>query len=168
MADPHAETDTALLPDALRINAWTGQGPAATTPLAPRWSAWATAQQMAPANKTLAAAEPVDERDWQDPRVGWGLLVADNDALSQADRAVGADLPDVLRELVQRRQGPIVRYREENSFESLRRYYVDGPAQDISLTAKAGVARGLLPRYLLIWASPAKGGQPGCVPWRFQ
>lgn len=168
MADTDTETDTPLLPDALRINAWTGPGPAATTPLAQTWAAWATARHMASANKTMAAAEPVDERDWQDPRVGWGLLVADNDALSQADRALGTDLPDVLRELVQRRNGPIVRYREENSLESLRRYYVDGPAQDISLTAKAGVARGMLPKYLLIWASPAKGGQPACVPWRFQ
>ena len=142
MADTDTETDTPLLPDALRINAWIGPGPAATTPLAQTWAAWATARHMASANKTMAAAEPVDERDWQDPRVGWGLLVADNDALSQADRALGTDLPDVLRELVQRRQGPIVRYREENSLESLRRYYVDGPAQDISLTAKAGVAGG--------------------------
>lgn len=163
-----ADTDTPLLPDALSINAWTGPGSTATAPLAKGWAAWATAPHMAAANKTLAADEPLDERDWQDPRVGWGLLVADNDALSQADRASGADLPDVLRELVRQRKGPIVRYREDNSFESLRRYYVDGPPQDISLTAKAGVGRGQLPRYLLIWGSPAKDGHPSCVPWRFQ
>lgn len=156
------------IPDTLQINAWTGQGAAASA-LAPSWTTWAMRQHVVDAHRRLAADEPVDERDWQDPRVGWGLVVADNDALTEADRARGADLPPPLQTLVGRRNGPILRYRDELSPEFVRRYYVDGPAQDVSVNqSRRGIGRGELPKYLLIWGSPAKNGSPPCVPWHFQ
>jgi hypothetical protein len=157
------------LPDSLQINAWTGAG--AASPLASTWTAWATTQHMANANRTMAAGEPVDERDWHDPRVGWGLVVRDPDGseLSNADRAEGLDLPEPLRQLVRARSGPILRYREDVGLEFLRRYYPDGTAQDLSISgSKPGTGRGQLPMYLLLWGSPAEGGSPPWIPWRFQ
>ena len=156
------------LPDSLQINAWAGSP--AVSPLAATWTAWATTQHMADANRTMAAGEPVDQRDWQDARVGWGLVVADRDELhlSVKDLAQGVDLPEPLRQLVNARQGPILRYREDVGLESLRRYYPDGTSENLSISgSKPGTAREQLPMYLLIWGSPAKGGSPPCVPWHF-
>jgi hypothetical protein len=156
------------LPHSLQINAWTTRPPA-PSPLAATWTRWATASHMVDADLTLAAPEPVDDRDVLDPRVGWGLVVVDDDALSEADRARGVDLPPVLRELVAARKGVVLRYRDEARSEFLRRYYTDGRAQDLSLSdLKKGTARGSIPKYLLLWASPAPGGSPGYIPWRFQ
>lgn len=156
------------VPETLTINAWTGARPVDTSPLAPKWSHWATNLHVAPGHMPAAAHEPPDEYNWRDPRVGWGLLVADNPDLSESDRAMGMDLPPVLRQLVDRRQGVIIRYREQAGHEFLRRYYVDGAAQDLTIAAEAGVARGKVPKYLLLWASPAPGSAPACIPWRFQ
>jgi hypothetical protein len=157
------------LPESLQLNAWTGSP--VESPLAKTWPSWATTQHMADANRTMAAGEPADERDWWDPRVGWGLVVADPDALGlrAEDLAEGVDLPEPLRLLVKARKGAVVRYREDEGLEFLRRYYADGAAQDLSLSgSKPGTGRGQLPMYLLIWGSPAKGGSPPYIPWRFQ
>jgi hypothetical protein len=155
------------LPATLQVNAWTTHAPA-PSPLAPTWARWATHPHMVDADRTLAAPEPVDDRDVLDPRVGWGLVVAEDETRSEADRATGADLPQILRELVAARKGVILRYREAAT-EFLRRYYTDGSAQDVSISgSKSGTARGALPKYLLLWGSPSRGGSPGYVPWRFQ
>jgi hypothetical protein len=156
------------LPDSLQINAWTEEG-SPRTQLAETWKKWARTQHMAPPVRNLAAGEPADDRDWENPRVGWGLVVADDDNVPQADRAAGRDLPEPLRELVARRNAPILRYRKELAPETLRRYYADGGAQDLTLgRSKPGVGRGELPKYLLIWASPGQEDGIGHIPWEFQ
>jgi hypothetical protein len=156
------------LPGSLQINAWAGV-PAAS-PLAKTWTVWATTQHMADANRTMAAGEPVDERDWWDPRVGWGLVAADRDELhlSAKDLAQGVDLPEPLRQLLNVRQAPVLRYREDIGLEFLRRYYLDGTSQDLSISgSRPGTAQGQLPMYLLIWGSPAREGSPPYIPWHF-
>lgn len=156
------------LPETLQINAWTGAP--ASSPLADTWKAWATSQRMADANRTLAAAEPVDERDWSDPRVGWGLIAREPEGLglSPKDLAEGVDLPEPLRQLVAARKGPVLRYRDDVGLEFVRRYYADGTSQDLSIAgSRRGIGRGELPLYLLIWGSPAAGGSLPCIPWRF-
>ena len=157
----------AAIPTSLQINAWTG-GPV-VSPLAATWTSWATASRRVPPGPIRAAAEPVDDRDWFDPRVGWGLVVADNDRVPVSDRAAGADLPEGLRRLVESRKGPILRYRDDLGVEFLRRHYTDGSAQDLATVgSKAGTARGQLPMYLLIWGSPARHAPVPCVPWSMQ
>jgi hypothetical protein len=156
------------LPTTLQVNAWTTRA-SAPSPLAPTWTRWATAQHMVDADRTLAAPEPVDDRDFLDPRVGWGLVVADDETRTEADRARGLDLPPSLRELVAARKGVILRYRDAARAEFLRRYYTDASAQDLSISgSRNGTARGALPKYLLLWGSPARTGSPGYIPWRFQ
>jgi len=150
-------------PSTLSINAWTGaQAPEA--PIASTWRQWAVARHQQIRVKPLAADEPADLRDWWDERVGWGLVLRDNDALSESDRATGADVPEELRPLLEKRKGsPILRYRPEAGGESLRRYYTDRKAQSVALAgSQRGNAPGRLPRYLLIYGSPAD------VPWEFQ
>jgi hypothetical protein len=150
-------------PDTLSINAWTGTLLPAT-PIASTWRQWAVARHQQIRAKLLAADEPVDLRDWWDERVGWGLVMCDNDTLSESDRAAGADVPEELRPLLEKRKGsPILRYRPETGGESLRRYYTDRSAQSIMLSgSQRGTAPGRLPRYLLIYGSPTE------VPWEFQ
>jgi hypothetical protein len=155
--------EAAAFPETLSINAWTGASiPAA--PVAPKWWQWALAQHQQIKVRTLAADEPLDLRDWWDERVGWGLVLRDNDALSESDRSAGADVPDELRPLLEKRKGsPILRYRPDAGGESLRRYYTDRPAQSLALSgSQRGTAPGRLPRYLLIYGSPAE------IPWQFQ
>ncbi|MGA8090504.1 MAG: hypothetical protein WCA10_24730 [Terracidiphilus sp.] len=151
------------LPSTFSINAWTGAEVPAT-PVASTWRQWAVARHQQIKVKPLAADEPVDLRDWWDERVGWGLVLRDNDALSESNRATGTDVPEELRPLLEKRRGsPILRYRPEAGGESLRRYYTDRPAQSVMLSgSQRGTAPGRLPRYLLIYGSPTE------VPWDFQ
>lgn len=156
------------LPDSLQINAWTGEG-SPKAQLCENWKRWARTRHMAPADRAMAAGEPADDRDWDNPRVGWGLVVADDEAIPLADRLAGRDLPEPLRELVEQRQAPILRYRGELAPEALRRYYADNKPQDLVLgRSRPGTGRGELPKYLLIWGSPAKQPGIGHIPWEFQ
>lgn len=150
-------------PNTLSINAWTG-APLPPSPVAHTWRQWAVARHQQIKVKLLAADEPVDLRDWWDERVGWGLVMRDNDALSESDRATGADVPEELRPLLEKRMGsPILRYRPDAGGESLRRYYTDRSAQSVMLSgSQRGTAPGRLPRYLLIYGSPTE------VPWELQ
>jgi hypothetical protein len=115
-------------------------------------------------NRPLAATEPADERDWWDERVGWGLVLPDDDAVPTADRAAGADAAPALRRLLAARPGsPVLRYRPEHGVSFLVRYDEGGTARKIATTGgERGTAPRRLPKYLLIAASPAQ------VPWRLQ
>jgi len=110
-----------------------------------------------------AAPIPIDPKDWRDPRVGWGVLVADDPLLATDAKAAGLDLPDAIRMLLDDRNGVVVRYDPAAAAGMLRRYYTNGTAQDIFATAQAwGTGIGQIPRYLLMLGSPAQ------LPWSLQ
>jgi hypothetical protein len=151
------------VPTSLTINAWTGaQQP--VSGVAAKWWLWAVARHQLEKGKYLAAPPQAKLQDWRDERVGWGLVLPDNDALSEDDRATGADVPAELRPLLEaRKAAPILRYRLDAGGESLRRYYTNRPSQSLALSgSQRGTAPGHLPYYLLIYGSPAQ------IPWEFQ
>ncbi len=150
-------------PDALSINAWTGV-PQEPSPLGQTAAKWAFAGAAAVAPSPVLPAEVVDPRDWRHPDVGWGLILPDNDTLSEAQRAAGVDAPAPIRKLLATRgNAPVLRYRPDSGIRFLRRHYANAGPQDIALSgARRGVGEGCLPRYLLIYGSPAN------VPWELQ
>jgi hypothetical protein len=152
------------LPTELTLNAWTGED-SPVSPVADTATKWAlTGAGVAPA--VILPARVADERLWADPEVGWGLILSDNDQLSQADRATGADAPAPLKRLLAARPGsPVLRYRPEPEYgiRFLRRYYTNRAPQDIATSgSQRGNAEGCLPRYLLIY------GPPCAIPWELQ
>jgi hypothetical protein len=151
----------------IQANAWTGAATLAG-PQLDRESSWALKQRIflpKPSTRFLLPEQEPDERDWSHPKVGWGLVLADDDALSDADKAVGADAPPALQKLLRaRNNAPVLRYRGELMNGFLRRYFADGSApSDLDVAAShAGVAENAIPKYLLIYGSPTK------IPWRTQ
>lgn len=151
-------------PAELAANLWTGDASPAAT-LDDGAHRWGLKQRMEKVGKELAAPEPVDLRDWRDPKVGWGLVLPDDDALPTAARATADDAPEAIRTLVAARPGaPVLRYRSELGAKFVRRYYPDGSVQDIAISSAGarGVAPGALPYYVLIYAAP------DAIPWNFQ
>lgn len=151
-------------PRSLQINAWTGEPGRVASDVDASLLRWAFKGIGKPAPKYLWPQLPVDEADWRDPCVGWGLILPDGDELDDETRATGADAPAAIQRLLAAREGsPVLRYREQTRFTHLRRYDVGQRPQDISLSgSERGIARGSLPRYLLIYGSPEE------VPWGMQ
>jgi hypothetical protein len=149
-------------PATLQINAWNPQLPHIGQ--LPERTPWAQVKQGSRGSKWLAPAAPVDQRDWRHPDVGWGLVLPDDDTLALDAKVAGADAPDAIGRLLAARPGsPVLRWQPKLQQNFLRRYYADGRVQDLSIAApKPGVADGRLPRYLLIYASPAQ------IPWAVQ
>jgi hypothetical protein len=152
------------LPAELRANAWTGDAADAVARLAGDAAKWALGPKGDSLPKLLAPEPTADPRDWRDPRVGWGLVLPDDDTLPDDVKARGDDAPEPLRALLAARPGsPVLRYRAGQRFTQLRRYYVDRSAQDVGLSASArGIGDGALPRFLLMY------GGPDVIPWTFQ
>lgn len=149
-------------PVEVRINAWTVD--VAPAQELPGRTTWAQRQNLAGGTQQwLAPGAPADPRDWRHPEVGWGLVLPDDDALTPAAKARADDAP-LLRPLLDERAGaPVLRWRPELRQGYLRRYYEDGSTQDLSAQAPSpGTAKGRIPQYLLIAASPRK------IPWAVQ
>ncbi|HVQ08214.1 MAG TPA: hypothetical protein VMS43_07240 [Allosphingosinicella sp.] len=151
---------TIATPPNLRANAWTGAVSPAGELATSSWGQRGRALK----DNTLLAPTPVDERDWMHPDIGWGLVLPDNEAITEAERATAADAPEPIRNLLAARPGsPVLRYRADLENGWLRRYYPDRPFQDMSVQAsRPGVGEGRLPRYLLIAGSPTE------LPWSIQ
>jgi hypothetical protein len=149
-------------PVTLQINAWCGEGVAGSVDS--NASSWGVKKQRETPKQLLTAEEPADLRIWQDQRVGWGLVLPENETISEQERAVAADAPEPIRTLVKtRNHAPIFRYRADLHNIKLRRYYPDGTARDIALTgSERGLGGKALPWYLMIYASPQ------VIPWSLQ
>lgn len=66
-------TDAIERPDALRINAWTGED--APTQSLPKRTPWAQDEIVAERTAWLSLLAPVDDRSWKPPEVGRGLVL---------------------------------------------------------------------------------------------
>lgn len=152
------------LPETLTINAWSG-GAVVPSPL--RTDAlrrWSTLRAFSRYSAPLAA-QPLDLRNWRDPRVGWGIVLPDDAALPEKLRARADDAPEAIRTLVASREPAVVlRYREDIASQGfLRRYYLHREPQDLAITGSArGTAEQCIPHYLLLY------GDPRSIPWEFQ
>jgi hypothetical protein len=153
-------------PEELSINAWAGGDGAVSGPVGPDALEWALTTPLPEAEQYLLAMERPDPRRWRDPGVGWGLVLPENEAVSAADRAIGADAPEPVRQLLADRQdAPILRYvaNSPHRFDTLRRYYTNRAPRDLDIAASDfGVADDRIPQYLLICGSPA------IIPWDLQ
>jgi hypothetical protein len=132
----------------VRCNAWTGREVAAgTIEQAARWAL----RRRIEAAPRLLAPRTKDPRDWRDPSIGWGVVLADK-----------AAIPGPLNELISERKAPVFRYIKDWDYEfALLRNYAAGKDIDIN-AAPRGMASDALPAYLLIY------GTPDQVPWRLQ
>lgn len=147
----------------LSINAWTGHTDPPVSEVG-NWKVWLWSPEWVPPRE-LAAEEPVDLRSWENPEVGWGLLLPETTDFSPAEKAHAADASESVKSLLDSRPGsPVLRY-SQNSWgrASLVRYYEDGTSQEIGLTdGVRGTGKGALPHYLLIV------GGPSAIPWEVQ
>jgi hypothetical protein len=137
----------------LNMNAW-APDLRSVGALGPKWPEWATDQHMQRMLPHLDFDDAPDLRDWRHPKVGWGVVLPDNDALPAADRWFPHETPARFQELFRERSGVTLRHRAELMPEKIRRYYQDGSAQDLPLRADNGIDKGELPVYLLILGSP--------------
>lgn len=152
------------IPKTLSVNAWTGSK-APTSPLPPSSLIWGLSRRSAgpTSNAKVLLPHVIDDRDWRDDNVGWGLVLPDNPKLGPAILSGASDAPQPLQDLVAlRNNAPVFRYLATAQDGYLRRYSGDA-YQDFSLVgSKAGIKPGCLPRYLLLY------GSPDVIPWDFQ
>jgi hypothetical protein len=130
------------------FNAWTGREKVVGT--IEQAARWALRRKIEPAQRLLAPPK-VDPRDWKDPAVGWGVVLADK-----------AEIPAALQQLIDERKGSVFRYIKDWEYQNilLRNY---GAGKDIDINAAPrGMAPDAFPSYVLIY------GTPDQVPWRLQ
>ena len=149
----------------LQLNAWTGHTSLAEETAVARVTTWALQRHSDGAGLDAAAAAPQEASPWkwQDPKVGWGLVLADDPNLSPAKRAAADDAPAPIYRLWRARpDSPVLRWSAADGNEVLLRYDANGGVKRCSLVSDYGTAMDCIPRFLLIAASPEK------VPWSFQ
>jgi len=129
-------------------NAWTGNGKTDGEIADP--AEWSLRRNIEAAPRLLAP-RTVDLRNWQDPSVGWGVVIAE-----------GTKIPAPLQELITTRKAPVFRYKSDWAFQYVLLRNADA-GKDIDINAAPrGTAPDALPYYLLIYGSPKE------VPWRLQ
>jgi hypothetical protein len=151
------------IPERLLLDAWVG-GPAGVSSRIEAGATIAGIRADLPREiRSLAPPKPADLRDWTDPRVGWGLILADDESVPVSDRARAIDAHEPLMELVAARgMAPVFRFRPDRP-NSLRRDHLDGHVEFLDIAGSPfGVAAGEIPRYLLIH------GPPTTIPWELQ
>jgi hypothetical protein len=152
---PSAGEETSVIADA-----FTGSD-VATGRFTPRFQGWALGRVPAMDHKRLVPSPP-DPANWLDERVGWGLVLPENENLPQAERAGAGDAPEPIQALLAARMGKVLRYvpGEATATWTLRDY---AAGQDlVSAGSPPGRGPARLPMYLLIAASP------DLVPWHVQ
>ncbi len=170
------------LPTHLRLNAFSGPegvAPAKATMQhtiaeKSRVLRWALGQPLA-VEPELRPPQPADPTQWQDPRVGYGVILPEPDGLTSEQLKTGSDAPEPIFELIRKRPGTaVLRYRR--SFDPGQRSLflrnwaagtdisLDRPP--VGLEKPGEPPRGALPSYLLIAAPPGDG--EGQIPWDFQ
>ncbi|MEM7130414.1 MAG: hypothetical protein AAF702_29080 [Chloroflexota bacterium] len=150
-------------PIKLQANLYTGNESESTGEVGDGIKRWGITARLGKYPIMADAPRHVNLRHWQDPNVGWGLILPDNPELSDEEKAEAIDAPDAIRRLLAHRpDSPVFRYQYAEP-NHLHGYYKTDGYKPVFLT---GVERGSgvaqLPHYLLIYASPEE------IPWRFQ
>lgn len=145
----------------VQLDAYTGDG-AVTGPLAPDHRPWALETPVVESDAKLMPS-PAKPEDWQDPRVGWAVVLPERPGLDAAALARPDDAGEPIRALVAARPGArVFRYRPGGALSDWTlRDYAAG-AQPLTATAQVGTDPGQLPAYLLIVGSPDE------IPWHVQ
>jgi hypothetical protein len=153
-------------PGELTANAWTG-AEAASGALDDEARFWAASDHFAGhPEHDLAPARRPNLQDWADPRIGWGLVLPDDPALSNADRERADDAPPAAGRLAQARSPtgvPVVLRYNPGDETSLYRYQ-NGYKYPLPITGEGtrGTVRAGLPYYLLLLGAPDR------LPWMLQ
>lgn len=150
------------LPESVQINAW--RGATADSGLAERANRWGSNDAGLPHSQAaLPLGEVADPRNWAHKDVGYGVLLRDSD-LSPAEKAAGVDAPAPVRELLAARPDTVLlRWSSTVGDRFVTRYFADGSSQSPTIGLSGfGVAKGKLPRYVLIV------GTPDAIPWSVQ
>ena len=150
-----------------RTNAWCGE--AASSKRGAGFDQWGMKKVERATGGQSLSSKAIDPTKWQDPGVGWGIVLPDRD-VPPKDKARAADAPECIRTLLAERgkkytaQGgaTVLRYRSDLDTGLMRRYAADGTPSDPGLAGVRGVGPVAVPWYLLIIGSPEE------IPWRFQ
>ncbi len=148
-------------PEFVRINAFTGE-PDPGSGLAETSGGWLGTDIVVPAR--FMGPRPIPSLSaWEDPEVGWGLVLPMNEELSNVELATAMDAPEAIQHLVSERgNAPVLRWSKNSPLLTLRRYYADGTSNEPALTQARGTARNRIPKYLLLY------GAPSVLPWSLQ
>ena len=144
---------------AVAIDAYTGEA-TVTGRFAANYRAWAL---MTPKyGQPVMRPDPPDPKNWQDRRVGWGLILPEPPGRTTDQLAGAEDAPEPIQALLDARRGKVLRYRPGAKFAdwTLRDYAGQGDVLNAASPMGAGPQQ--LPKYLLIYATPAD------VPWHVQ
>lgn len=116
-----------------------------------RWGADKPEYMKRPA-VPLKPAPRLDLTKWNDPGVGWGLIMSES---------AGAPPPSLKKLLAYRGKGPVLRYMSQSPHRLSMLHDDRGVFLDISGSA-LGNRSGAIPYYLLIYGSPTE------IPWSLQ
>jgi len=159
-----AEEQALTWPESLAVNAWPGEEESISSPLHENASSWLLSnipQGLAP--YLFPEAKP-DELQWQDPRVGWGLVLPHRPEKKLEDLVELKDVPESVRQLwMDRGNGPVFRFKADSP-EAFRLLFDLKNNRTVTMDkgSPMGTAPGDLPRYLLIYGTPKE------VPWEVQ
>lgn len=150
------------LPAEVSVNAWVNGAPVGASALQPPGGYLGAEIKTGDAHLQPELASP---SDWRHGDVGWGLVLPENGDLAPAERATPKDCPAPIQHLWEDRgKAPILRFdpNKGSAVASLRRYYDNGEHDPDLVGSDRGIARGRLPRYLLMYGSPQE------LPWHLQ
>jgi len=149
------------IPDRIVLNAATDDGLPVDGELSDDPVRWALRESLL--SRQLHAAPEPESLDWRHPTVGWGVVLAFREGMSDTELAKADDAPPAIRRLLEARAGsPILRYAPADGFETLRRYEEGGYRQLTLGFGPFGTAPGRLPVFMLIVGGPDE------IPWRMQ
>ena len=104
----------------------------------------------------------INEACWQDPAIGWGVVLSEPPGLAPEELATAADAPAPIQALVAAPGGKVIRHRDGNEFSAWTLRDYAGGGDLLNAASPAGMGPKPLPKYLLIYGTPKN------VPWNVQ
>jgi hypothetical protein len=143
----------------LELDAFTG-AERVRGPVARDYDSWAISVPKLGASHLVPS--PADPWNWEDNRIGWGVILPERLGLCAKQLATTDDAPEPIRALVAHRKGKVLRYRSGQSLADwvLRDYAGNGDL--LNAGSPRGMGHRQMPMYLLICASPDE------IPWEVQ